>query len=189
MARRCSPKCARFAPAWRGVTTRCSARRSSPPCRWWPCPTSSPRNSTIGSKAGAIPPARCVARRHALPLPQSARPARRTCAAPEPERALTRWERCSQAANRDHLFRLFELRPGLLGQVLRILTLAPPLADELARRPDLLDRLIDTSALDLPGDVLTRRAHGAVRGGPITNRVSNDCGRWWVRNALRSVCS
>ena len=32
------------------------------------------------------------------------------------------------------------------------LTLAPPLADAIARRPELLDALIDRSALDLPGD-------------------------------------
>jgi glutamate-ammonia-ligase adenylyltransferase len=35
----------------------------------------------------------------------------------------------------------------------RILSLAPPLADELARRADLLDPLIDASAFALPGDV------------------------------------
>ena len=70
----------------------------------------------------------------------------------EPERAMARWEtllnRLPSAVN---LFRLFEQRPGLLDQVLRILTLARPLADELARRPELLDALIDSSARDLPG--------------------------------------
>jgi [glutamine synthetase] adenylyltransferase / [glutamine synthetase]-adenylyl-L-tyrosine phosphorylase len=74
--------------------------------------------------------------------------------APEPEHAMARWEtllaRLPSAVN---LFRLFEQRPGLLGLVLRILTLARPLADELARRPELLDRLIEGSALDLPGTV------------------------------------
>jgi glutamate-ammonia-ligase adenylyltransferase len=72
--------------------------------------------------------------------------------APDPDQALARWEtllaRLPSAVN---LFRLFEQRPGLLALVLRVLTLAPPLADELARRPELLDRLIDRSALDLPG--------------------------------------
>ena len=72
--------------------------------------------------------------------------------AAEPERAMARWEtllnRLPTAIN---LFRLFEQRPGLLDQVLRVLTLARPLADELARRPELLDALIDTTALDLPG--------------------------------------
>jgi len=75
-------------------------------------------------------------------------------AAPDPEHAMTRWQtlliRLPSAVN---LFRLFEQRPGLLGRVLRLLTLARPLAEELARRPALLDALIDASALDLPGDV------------------------------------
>jgi glutamate-ammonia-ligase adenylyltransferase len=74
--------------------------------------------------------------------------------APEPDHALARWEtllgRLPSAVN---LFRLFGQRPGLLALVLRVLTLAGPLADELARRPELLDRLIDSSALDLPGSV------------------------------------
>jgi glutamate-ammonia-ligase adenylyltransferase len=74
--------------------------------------------------------------------------------APEPEQALARWETLlSRLPSAVNLFRLFEQRPGLLEQVLRILTLARPLADELARRPDLLDRLIDSTALDLPGPV------------------------------------
>ncbi len=74
--------------------------------------------------------------------------------ASDPDRALARWEtllsRLPAAVN---LFRLFEQRPGLLEIVLRVLTLAPPLADELARRPELLDRLIDRSAFDLPAAV------------------------------------
>jgi len=72
----------------------------------------------------------------------------------DPARALARWEtlleRLPTAIN---LFRLFEQRPGLLETVLRILTLAQPLADELSRRPELLDALIDASALDLPGSI------------------------------------
>jgi glutamate-ammonia-ligase adenylyltransferase len=83
--------------------------------------------------------------------------------ASDPERATARWEtllaRLPTAIN---LFRLFEQRPGLLERVLRILTLAPPLADELARRADLLDALIDTSALDLPDDVPTLAEHMAA---------------------------
>lgn len=72
----------------------------------------------------------------------------------DPDRAIARWEtllaRLPTAIN---LFRLFEQRPGLLEQVLRIITLAPPLADALARRPELLDALIDSTALDLPDDI------------------------------------
>lgn len=74
--------------------------------------------------------------------------------APDPERALARWEtflgRLPTAIN---LFRLFEVRPGLLGRVLRVLTNAEPLADELARRAELLDVLIDPNALELPADI------------------------------------
>lgn len=74
--------------------------------------------------------------------------------APDPDRAVARWEtllvNLPSAVN---LFRLLEARPGLTEQLVAILTLAPPLADELARRPDLLDALIDTTALDLPGSV------------------------------------
>ena len=73
-------------------------------------------------------------------------------AAPEPDRAITRLEtileHISTAIN---LFRLFEARPGLLDQVLRVVTLAEPLAESLGRHPEWLDALIDTRALDLPG--------------------------------------
>ena len=88
-------------------------------------------------------------------------------AAPEPERALTRLEtvveRVPTAVN---LFRLFEARPGLLDQVLRVVTLAQSLADELGRSPELLDALIDARALDLPGpveDLATRMREGFAR--------------------------
>lgn len=82
--------------------------------------------------------------------------------APDPDRSLARWEtflqRLPTAIN---LFRLFEERPGLLERVLRILTMSQPLADALARRPELLDALIDASALDLPGEVETLATHMA----------------------------
>ncbi|WP_340588329.1 bifunctional [glutamate--ammonia ligase]-adenylyl-L-tyrosine phosphorylase/[glutamate--ammonia-ligase] adenylyltransferase [Erythrobacter alti] len=71
--------------------------------------------------------------------------------ASDPDRALARWETfLSRLPTAINLFRLFEERPGLLERVLRVLTLAQPLADELARKPELLDSLIDTSAHDLP---------------------------------------
>ena len=77
---------------------------------------------------------------------------RSLAASPEPARAVARWEslleRMTSAIN---LFRLLEARPGLLQLVADCLTLAPPLADAIARRPELLDTLIDRSALDLPG--------------------------------------
>lgn len=72
----------------------------------------------------------------------------------DPERTLVRWEtligRLPSAIN---LFRLLEARPGLFQLIADCFTLAPPLADELARRPELLDALIDRTALDLPEDV------------------------------------
>ncbi|WP_305097774.1 glutamine-synthetase adenylyltransferase [Croceibacterium aestuarii] len=86
--------------------------------------------------------------------------------APEPERALARLEtiieRIPTAIN---LFRLFEARPGLLDQVLGVVTLAQTLADALARHPELLDALIDTTALDLPGPVASLAEDMRTRGG------------------------
>lgn len=75
-------------------------------------------------------------------------------AAPEPERALARWEQLlGNLPSAINLFNLLEARPALLDMLARILGLAPPLADALARRADLLDPLIDASAFELPGTV------------------------------------
>lgn len=74
--------------------------------------------------------------------------------APEPDRALLRWEALlTGLPSAVNLFRLLEARPALLDLLARILSLAPPLADALARRADLLDPLIDASAFDLPPPV------------------------------------
>ena len=73
---------------------------------------------------------------------------------PDPERALTRWEQLLAALpSAINVFRLLEARPALLALLARILAHAPTLADELARRAELLDPLIDRSAFDLPGTV------------------------------------
>lgn len=78
----------------------------------------------------------------------------RFAAAPDPGQALNRWERIlSSAPSALNLFNLLLQRPALLDQLVRILVLAPTLADELGRRPDLLDTLIGRQALDLPGSV------------------------------------
>jgi len=75
-------------------------------------------------------------------------------AAPEPDRALNRFEAVlDNVPTAINLFRLFEARPGLLDQVLRVVTLAQPLAESLGRHPEYLDALIDARALDLPGAV------------------------------------
>ncbi|MBD3729038.1 MAG: bifunctional [glutamate--ammonia ligase]-adenylyl-L-tyrosine phosphorylase/[glutamate--ammonia-ligase] adenylyltransferase [Sphingomonadales bacterium] len=90
-------------------------------------------------------------------------------AAPDREGVLLRWERVlTNLPSAINLFRLLEARPGLLAMLVDVLALAPPLADELGRRPDLLDALIDRSALDLPGGVgqlaAAMRASEADRG-------------------------
>lgn len=75
-------------------------------------------------------------------------------AAPDPDRALLRWEGLlAGLPSAINVFQLLEARPALLGLVMRVLAHAPTLADELARRSDLLDTLIDRSAFDLPGSV------------------------------------
>jgi len=70
---------------------------------------------------------------------------------PDPERALNRLsdivERLSSGIN---LYRLLEARPRLAEHFALILAYAPPLADMLARRPELLDGLIDESTFSLP---------------------------------------
>jgi glutamate-ammonia-ligase adenylyltransferase len=78
----------------------------------------------------------------------------RLAAAADPDQALNRWERVLTAApSAINLFNLLNERPALLDQLVRILVLGPTLADELGRRPELLDTLIDRRALDLPGSV------------------------------------
>lgn len=87
----------------------------------------------------------------------------------EPERAIVRLERLLEALPSGiNLFRLLEARPALLEQFLSIITLAPPLANDLALRPALLDALIDRSALDLPESVSSLRS-SMMRAEPIGN--------------------
>ncbi|MDE2302279.1 MAG: bifunctional [glutamate--ammonia ligase]-adenylyl-L-tyrosine phosphorylase/[glutamate--ammonia-ligase] adenylyltransferase [Sphingomonadales bacterium] len=74
--------------------------------------------------------------------------------APDPERALTRWEQMvARLPSAVTLFQLLAARPALMAMLVHILSLAPPLADALARRGDLLEALIDASAFDPPGDI------------------------------------
>ncbi|PSJ37163.1 bifunctional [glutamate--ammonia ligase]-adenylyl-L-tyrosine phosphorylase/[glutamate--ammonia-ligase] adenylyltransferase [Sphingomonas deserti] len=71
--------------------------------------------------------------------------------APDPMRAMNRFEdvleRLPSGVN---FYRLLQARPGLTAHLAEILSHAPTLADQLARRPELLDGLIDASAFDLP---------------------------------------
>jgi glutamate-ammonia-ligase adenylyltransferase len=79
--------------------------------------------------------------------------------APDPDHALARWERLLAALpSAINVFRLLEARPGLMAVVMRVLAHAPTLAEDLARRADLLDTLIDHSAFALPGTVDEIRA-------------------------------
>jgi glutamate-ammonia-ligase adenylyltransferase len=74
--------------------------------------------------------------------------------APDPNYAITQLaalvERLPSAVN---LFRLLEARPGLRMLLTDILSHAPTLAEQLGRRAELLDRLIDATALDPAGSV------------------------------------
>ena len=105
-------------------------------------------------------------------------------AAPDPERALLRWEGLlAGLPSAINIFQLLEARPALLGVVMRVLAHAPTLADELARRSDLLDTLIDRSAFDLPGSVESLAAEFR-RGEPgddyqcLLDAVRRRVGEW-----------
>ena len=103
---------------------------------------------------------------------------------PEPIRAITRWEQMlARLPSGVNLFRLLEARPALLEVLVRILGLAPPLADALALRADLLDALVDSSAFDLPGPVETLMAE--LTAGErdddyerLLDRVRRKVGEW-----------
>lgn len=84
--------------------------------------------------------------------------------APDPLSAINQFstivERLPSAIN---LFRLLDARPGLLAMLADILCHAPTLAEQLGRRPEMLDRLIDASAFDAPGSV--EEIAALLRGG------------------------
>lgn len=79
--------------------------------------------------------------------------------APVPQAALLRLdallERLPSAIN---IFRLLEARPALATLLAAILSHAPTLADDLGRRPNLLDGLIDATAFEPVGDIATLQA-------------------------------
>jgi glutamate-ammonia-ligase adenylyltransferase len=78
---------------------------------------------------------------------------RAVAAGPEPIRALNRFsdivEKLSSGVN---LYRLLAARPQLADLLALILAHAPPLAEQLGRRPTLLDGLIDESSFAPPPD-------------------------------------
>ncbi len=74
--------------------------------------------------------------------------------APVPLTALNRLDRLlERLPSAINIFRLLEARPALAALLAAVLSHAPTLAEELARRPDLLDGLIDASALAPVGTV------------------------------------
>lgn len=85
--------------------------------------------------------------------------------APDPNAAMLQFsnliERLPSAIN---LFRLLEARPALMKLLIDIVSHAPTLAEQLARRPEFLDRLIDATAFDPPGDVAAISAELRVSG-------------------------
>ncbi|MDC8755778.1 bifunctional [glutamate--ammonia ligase]-adenylyl-L-tyrosine phosphorylase/[glutamate--ammonia-ligase] adenylyltransferase [Erythrobacter sp. sf7] len=86
-------------------------------------------------------------------------------ASDDPPRAITRFERILESVpSAITTFRLLAARPHLIDRLVAALTLAPVLADELARKPELLDTLLDRHALDLPGEVpaIAARMRGAA---------------------------
>ncbi|HZF41796.1 MAG TPA: bifunctional [glutamine synthetase] adenylyltransferase/[glutamine synthetase]-adenylyl-L-tyrosine phosphorylase [Sphingomonadaceae bacterium] len=69
----------------------------------------------------------------------------------DPRRALHRFDDVVQRLPSGiNLFRLLDARPALSGLLAQILGHAPALADQLSRRPELLDGLIASTSLDPP---------------------------------------
>ena len=87
-------------------------------------------------------------------------------AAPDPQGALLRLDimlaRLPSAIN---FFRLLEARPALARLLGAILSYTPILAEELGRRPELFDGLIDATALDPVGPVELLMAEMTDAGG------------------------
>ncbi|MCA1653188.1 MAG: bifunctional [glutamate--ammonia ligase]-adenylyl-L-tyrosine phosphorylase/[glutamate--ammonia-ligase] adenylyltransferase [Sphingomonadales bacterium] len=90
--------------------------------------------------------------------------------AADPSHALNRLadviERVPSGVN---LFRLLEARPMLASLLVLILSHAPALADQLSRRPGLLDGLIDDSSFEAPADAteIHHLLQKAISGEPL----------------------
>ncbi|MEE9433858.1 MAG: bifunctional [glutamate--ammonia ligase]-adenylyl-L-tyrosine phosphorylase/[glutamate--ammonia-ligase] adenylyltransferase [Sphingorhabdus sp.] len=101
--------------------------------------------------------------------------------APDPEKALARFdnviEKLPSAIN---FFHLLGARPALLHLLADILSYAPVLADALGQKIDLLDRLFDATALELPGnvDALSAELSGKCTALPYETKL--DCTRDFV---------
>ncbi|RUN76794.1 glutamine-synthetase adenylyltransferase [Sphingomonas sp. TF3] len=79
--------------------------------------------------------------------------------APDPQGAIVRLDRMlARLSSAVNFFRLLEARPALARLLGLILSHAVTLAEELARRPELFDGLIDATALDPVADLATLAA-------------------------------
>jgi glutamate-ammonia-ligase adenylyltransferase len=88
--------------------------------------------------------------------------------APDPVAAVNRFEDLIEKLPTGiNFYRLLDARPGLIQHLATILSHAPALAEQLGRRPDLLDGLIDASAFEpAPSiDTLCRDFARPDRGG------------------------
>jgi [glutamine synthetase] adenylyltransferase / [glutamine synthetase]-adenylyl-L-tyrosine phosphorylase len=75
-------------------------------------------------------------------------------ASPDPMRAINRFDDVvTRLPSGVNFYRLLEARPGLTEVLATVMAHAPVLADQLGRRPELLDGLIDASAFAPPPDV------------------------------------
>jgi len=85
--------------------------------------------------------------------------------ASDPLRAMNRFgDLVEKLPSGINLYRLLEARPALTQQLGAILSHAPPLAEQIGRRPELLDGLIDASAFSPPPDVAALAADFARPG-------------------------
>ncbi|HEX8482354.1 MAG TPA: bifunctional [glutamine synthetase] adenylyltransferase/[glutamine synthetase]-adenylyl-L-tyrosine phosphorylase [Allosphingosinicella sp.] len=88
--------------------------------------------------------------------------------APDPMRAMNRFDDVvTRLPSGVNFYRLLEARPGLTEHLATILSHAPALAEQLGRRPELLDGLVDASAFEPapPVEALTRDFSRAEREG------------------------
>ncbi|HEX8125365.1 MAG TPA: bifunctional [glutamine synthetase] adenylyltransferase/[glutamine synthetase]-adenylyl-L-tyrosine phosphorylase [Allosphingosinicella sp.] len=88
--------------------------------------------------------------------------------APDPIRAMNRFDDVvTRLPSGVNFYRLLEARPGLTDHLGTILSHAPALAEQLGRRPELLDGLVDASAFDPapPVDELVRDFSRSEREG------------------------
>ena len=91
-------------------------------------------------------------------------------AGPDPARALNRFsdlvERLSSGVN---LYRLLAAQPELGSLLATVLSHAPALADQLGRRPELLDGLLDASSFGLPSSSVefAERVRATIAGLPF----------------------